>query len=256
MSLERAIEDQRLMDLALRDLSPVVTEHYDIVIIGSGAGGGTMARALAGTGARILILERGGVVPREAENWDPAAVWRELRYRTTEEWLDDRGPRVPAVHALQRRRQHQVLGQRAVSAAARGFRRRRTRGRHLARLADRLRHAGAVLRPRRGDVRRARRGTAPIRRSRRAGRFRSPPIPHAPNMADLVERLAGDGSASVAAAARTAAPGRSGGASSAGPATRFRAGSARRATPSRAASSPRVTRPNVDACARARRRAG
>jgi len=68
-----------------------VTEHFDIVIIGSGAGGGTIAHALAGSGARILILERGGVVPREAANWDPAVVWRELRYRTTEEWLDDQG---------------------------------------------------------------------------------------------------------------------------------------------------------------------
>ena len=47
------------------------TEHYDIVIIGSGAGGGTMAHALATTGARILILERGDFVPQEAENWNP-----------------------------------------------------------------------------------------------------------------------------------------------------------------------------------------
>jgi len=50
-----------------------------------------MARALAGSGARILLVERGGVVPAEAQNWDPAAVWKELRYRTKERWLDDRG---------------------------------------------------------------------------------------------------------------------------------------------------------------------
>jgi choline dehydrogenase-like flavoprotein len=68
-----------------------VTERFDIVIIGSGAGGGTIARALAETGARILILERGEVVPREEANWDPGVVWRDLRYRTTEEWVDDRG---------------------------------------------------------------------------------------------------------------------------------------------------------------------
>jgi choline dehydrogenase-like flavoprotein len=67
------------------------TEHFDIVIIGSGAGGGTMAHALADGAARILILERGDVVPREPQNWDPEAVWRHLRYRTTEQWLDDRG---------------------------------------------------------------------------------------------------------------------------------------------------------------------
>ena len=67
------------------------TEHFDIVIIGTGAGGGTMAHALASTGARLLVLERGEVIPREPENWSPGAVWRDLRYRTKERWLDARG---------------------------------------------------------------------------------------------------------------------------------------------------------------------
>ena len=66
-------------------------QRWDVVIVGSGAGGGTLARALAPTGASILILERGDFVPREAENWDPEAVWKRLRYRTTERWLDDAG---------------------------------------------------------------------------------------------------------------------------------------------------------------------
>ena len=66
-------------------------EHYDVIIIGSGAGGGTMARALADSGARILVVERGDFVPREAENWDPSAVWKDLRYRTRERWLDEHG---------------------------------------------------------------------------------------------------------------------------------------------------------------------
>ena len=65
--------------------------RYDIVIIGSGAGGGTIAYALAGTAARILIIERGGFVPQEDENWNPEAVWKHLRYQTAERWLDDRG---------------------------------------------------------------------------------------------------------------------------------------------------------------------
>src|SRR5215212_424779 len=65
--------------------------HYDIIIIGTGAGGGTMAHALAGTGARILLLERGDFVPQEDENWNAEAVWKRLRYRTTERWLDARG---------------------------------------------------------------------------------------------------------------------------------------------------------------------
>jgi len=66
-------------------------ERYDVVIIGSGAGGGTMAHALADTPARVLVLERGDFVPQEAENWSPEAVWKHLRYQTGERWLDDQG---------------------------------------------------------------------------------------------------------------------------------------------------------------------
>jgi choline dehydrogenase-like flavoprotein len=68
-----------------------VNQHYDIIIIGTGAGGGTIARAVSETSARILILERGDFVPRENENWDPEAVWRQLRYRTKERWRDRHG---------------------------------------------------------------------------------------------------------------------------------------------------------------------
>ena len=68
-----------------------MTDRYDIVIIGSGAGGGTMARALSETSARILVLERGDFVPREQENWNPEAVWKHLRYRSTERWVDEHG---------------------------------------------------------------------------------------------------------------------------------------------------------------------
>jgi choline dehydrogenase-like flavoprotein len=68
------------------------TEHYDVIVIGSGAGGGTVARALSeSTSARVLIVERGDFVPQEPENADPAAVWKHLRYRTTERWLDRAG---------------------------------------------------------------------------------------------------------------------------------------------------------------------
>jgi choline dehydrogenase-like flavoprotein len=68
-----------------------MTERFDLVILGSGAGGGTLARALAATGARILVVERGEAVPREPENWSPAAVWKDLRYRTREQWIDHTG---------------------------------------------------------------------------------------------------------------------------------------------------------------------
>ncbi|MCC6164739.1 MAG: GMC family oxidoreductase [Acidobacteria bacterium] len=67
------------------------TYAFDLVIIGSGAGGGTVARALADTGRRILVIERGDDVPSEAENWSPHAVWQALRYRTSERWVDQAG---------------------------------------------------------------------------------------------------------------------------------------------------------------------
>jgi choline dehydrogenase-like flavoprotein len=76
-----------------------VAEHFDVVIIGSGAGGGTMAYALSATGARVLLVERGESVPQEPENWDPAAVWKQQRYRADELWLDRRGREFrPFVH--------------------------------------------------------------------------------------------------------------------------------------------------------------
>jgi choline dehydrogenase-like flavoprotein len=76
-----------------------VTERYDLVIIGTGAGGATVARALAGSSARILVLERGDYVPTEPENWSPRAVWQELRYRARDRWLDANGHQfVPYMH--------------------------------------------------------------------------------------------------------------------------------------------------------------
>jgi choline dehydrogenase-like flavoprotein len=64
------------------------TTHFDVIIIGSGAGGGTLAQRLAPTGKKILILERGEHIPREAENWSSKAVFLDRRYRTKEKWFD------------------------------------------------------------------------------------------------------------------------------------------------------------------------
>jgi choline dehydrogenase-like flavoprotein len=66
-------------------------DHYDVIIIGSGAGGGTLAHRLAPTGKRILLLERGGYLPREPENWDSRAVFTNGRYLSGEEWFDKDG---------------------------------------------------------------------------------------------------------------------------------------------------------------------
>ncbi|GJD48716.1 6'''-hydroxyparomomycin C oxidase [Methylobacterium crusticola] len=62
------------------------SRHYDVVIIGSGPGGGTMAWRLAQTGKRVLLLERGDYLPRERENWDSQAVFVDARYQTSETW--------------------------------------------------------------------------------------------------------------------------------------------------------------------------
>ncbi len=60
--------------------------HYDVIIIGSGAGGGTLAYRLAPSGKRILLLERGEHVPREKDNWSPRAVNVEAKYHARETW--------------------------------------------------------------------------------------------------------------------------------------------------------------------------
>ena len=65
--------------------------HFDVIIIGSGAGGGTLAYRLAPSGKRILLLERGGYVPREKDNWNPRAVNLEGKYQTKEMWHDKDG---------------------------------------------------------------------------------------------------------------------------------------------------------------------
>ena len=66
-------------------------EHYDFIIIGTGAGGGTLAWKLAPSGKRILLLERGPYVPREKDNWNPRAVNAEGKYNTKEAWRDKNG---------------------------------------------------------------------------------------------------------------------------------------------------------------------
>jgi len=66
----------------------IMTDHYDVIVIGSGAGGGTLTYALAPTGKRILLLERGDFLPREPQNWDSKSVWVDLRYHNSGRWTD------------------------------------------------------------------------------------------------------------------------------------------------------------------------
>jgi len=74
-------------------------QHYDVIIIGTGAGGGTLAYRLAPSGTRILLLERGDFLPREKQNWDVNAVFLENRYVSQDTWYDHKGkPFQPGSH--------------------------------------------------------------------------------------------------------------------------------------------------------------
>jgi choline dehydrogenase-like flavoprotein len=73
--------------------------NYDIIVVGTGAGGGTLAQRLASSGLRILILERGDFIPRERENWDAKAVFEDRRYLAKETWYDKKDePFAPYTH--------------------------------------------------------------------------------------------------------------------------------------------------------------
>jgi choline dehydrogenase-like flavoprotein len=74
-------------------------KRFDVIIVGSGAGGGTLARKLAPSGKSILILERGDWLKREAANWDAEAVFVQNRYVSPDTWYDRSGrPFQPQVH--------------------------------------------------------------------------------------------------------------------------------------------------------------
>src|SRR3954451_3109332 len=61
------------------------------MIIGTGAGGGTLAHRLAPSGKRILLLERGDWLRREPDNWDSKAIFIDEKYVTPEHWYDKDG---------------------------------------------------------------------------------------------------------------------------------------------------------------------
>ncbi|WP_158807744.1 GMC oxidoreductase [Beijerinckia sp. L45] len=67
------------------------SDHYDVIVIGSGPGGGALASRLAPTGKRILMLERGDFLKREPDNWDSKAVFVDGKYQARETWYDKKG---------------------------------------------------------------------------------------------------------------------------------------------------------------------
>jgi choline dehydrogenase-like flavoprotein len=76
-----------------------MTEHYDVIVIGSGAGGGSLVNRLAPSGKRILLMERGDWLPREPSNWSAHDVFVDNRYVSPDTWYDSDGnPFQPQVH--------------------------------------------------------------------------------------------------------------------------------------------------------------
>lgn len=65
-----------------------MTDHYDVVVIGSGAGGATLTHRLAPSGKRVLLLERGGWSPRESSSGDATEVLVGDRYASPDTWYD------------------------------------------------------------------------------------------------------------------------------------------------------------------------
>jgi choline dehydrogenase-like flavoprotein len=165
---------------------------FDVIIIGTGAGGGTMAYALACTPARVLILERGDFVPQEDENWDPEAVWKHVRYQTRERWLDADGREFPPYS-------HYNVGGNTKFWGSVLYRLRREDFQEVQHL-DGVSPAWPIdyetLAPHYDRAERlyqvhGEHGIDPTEAPR--GPFPYPAVPHAPAMADIVEQLRGLG---------------------------------------------------------------
>ena len=143
--------------------------HVDVVVVGSGAGGGTLARGLAGVDASVLVVERGGWLPAGEAELGPDRGLAQAALPQRRDVDQPQGRGLPALHALHGRRQHEVLGRGALPAPRGGLHRGRARRRGLPRVADRLRDARAVVR----------RGRAPLPGARRGGQRPDRPRPQA-----------------------------------------------------------------------------
>ena len=134
--------------------APVADEStsYDVIVIGSGPGGGTTAAKLAETGKRVLLLERGDYLPRERGNWDSKVVFGQGRYVADETFYDiDDNTFHPELHYF-------VGGNSKVYGAAlfrlqpQRLRRRRASQGSRPGVAHQLRRPRALLRPGRAHV--------------------------------------------------------------------------------------------------------
>ncbi len=161
----------------------------DVVVIGSGMGGSTVALALARRGVDVLVLERGERLPREEENWSPRAVFVDRRYKPSEQWIDGQGNAFsPGVHYV-------VGGSTKVYGASLPRLREQDFGavEHLEGTSPAWPFTYADLEPYYAEAERVYRvhGTAGIdpTESWRSGPFPFPAMEHEPYVADLADRL-------------------------------------------------------------------
>ncbi|HTL89214.1 MAG TPA: GMC family oxidoreductase [Leptolyngbya sp.] len=66
-------------------------QYYDVIIVGTGAGGGTLARKLAPTGKKILVLERGGFLGKESSQVKDTELFNKEQFHAPEQWYDENG---------------------------------------------------------------------------------------------------------------------------------------------------------------------
>ena len=171
----------------------MAADHYDLIVIGSGPGGASLAQRVAATGKRILIIERGDYLPRSELNWNAQAVFVDGIYQAKETWTNGKGDSFsPALH-------YYVGGNSKVYGAA------------LFRLRERdfgeVQHAGGVSPawPLGYDVFEpyytqaealfhvhGQRGEDPLE-PWASGPYPYPPVSHEPKIAELSARLRGIG---------------------------------------------------------------
>ena len=171
-----------------------MAERYDVIIIGSGAGGGTLAHRLAPSGKKILVLERGDWLPREAQNWRVEDVFGDNRYISPETWLTCR----TASHSSRRciissaapprcSARRSIACARKISARCSTMTAFRPRGRSATKS-----WSPTTLRP--NGSTRCMASVASIRPSRRAARpIRAPPVSNEPRIQKLSDDLAAAG---------------------------------------------------------------
>lgn len=88
----RAVRPQRSSRRQPFSRSILVTAaRFDVVIVGSGAGGSACAYGLARAGKRVLVLERGPRLPTDGTTLDVDLVARRGAWRSRERWLDAAG---------------------------------------------------------------------------------------------------------------------------------------------------------------------